>query len=241
MAKENVLQFLFKVVDLNQKRSQLQVNRTEVSTDGFMHNILQVCKLLCTPLLDVNYSKISLIDSSYLSFHPRFDLSEETRINADKDAYAAFYNSWKTENPNAAAPNFVTEIFFLTITYHHFGLMSTIRYYKKYIKDLEEMQSTNDRYVSARLSGQWNSLPAPVRANHEQGLSKFQTEIDKLIGIRLAMEAGLLDEQMIEQTIRFYDLVMMWIIKCATGCETAIDWSRVAQGFDLGYCFKYFY
>ena len=229
-----MLAYLARVIDLNQKRSRLQVNRAEVSTDGFMHNILQVCKLLCNPLLDANYSKLALIDTSYLPFQCRFDVSEETCINASKDAYDSFVKAWKEEHPNPGPANFVTEIFFITIAYHHFGLLSTIRYYKNFMKELEEMQTTNDRYVSGRMSGQWDSFPPPVRANHEQGLARFQGEIDKLIGVRLAMEAALLDEPMLEQTIRFYDLVMMWLIKCATGSKQNIDWSRVAQGFDSG-------
>ncbi|KAJ3274850.1 hypothetical protein HDV01_002054 [Terramyces sp. JEL0728] len=228
--KEKVLQYLARVIKNNLKRGQLQVNRLEVSTDGFMHNLTQVCKKLCEPIMDINFSKINLIDSTYFLHSDRIAISEETRINVDQVACQNIYSKWKEENPSKPAANFVTEIFFLTISFHRFGLLSTIRYYKNFCKELEEMQKHGSRFIEMRNSGQFETMNPMQRTAHEQGLLRLQGELDKLIGVKLAMETALFDTAILEQSIQFYGLVMMWLIKCATGTKDNIPWFRVAQG-----------
>jgi ubiquitin conjugation factor E4 B len=235
VAKDNVLSYFASVIKANMKRGMIQVNRAEVSTDGFMHNILQVSKILCEPLMDPFYSKIGLIDNSYFLRSERFDFSDETRINADKDVTAEIAQKWKEQNPNPPPLNFVTEIFFMTIIYHHYGLLSTIRFYNNFLKELEEMQKQGAKHFQARLTGQWDSLNPVVRASHEQGLNRFLEEYDKLLGVRIAMEGAIMDSVMLEQSVRFYNLVMMWLIKCATGAPGNIQYNRLAQGESFGY------
>ena len=237
VAKENVLHYLATVINLNEKRGQLQVNRAEVATDGFMHNILQVCKKLCEPLLDASYSKLHLIDSSYFFHTKRFALGDETRVNADKDTVTFLESQWAAENPSTPSSNFVTDIFFITLSYHHYGLLSTMRYYKNFVKELGEMQNQGARHQAARDGGGWDSFDPITRANHDQGLQRFLGELDKLIGVKLAMEAGLFESPMLEQSLRYYNLVMLWLIKVATGTNSTIQWSRLAEGDTFGYLF----
>lgn len=206
------------------------MNRLEVSTDGFMHNLTQVCKKLCEPIMDIQFSKINLIDSTYFLHSDRIEISEETRINVDQVGCQEIRKKWNEETPTKPTPNFVTEIFFLTVAFHHFGLLSTMRYYKNFCKELEDMQKHGSRFIEMRNSGQFETMNPMQRAAHEQGLLRLQGELDKLVGVKLAMESALLDTVMLEQSIQFYGLVMMWLIKCATGTKDAIPWFRVAQG-----------
>ncbi|KAI8898611.1 ubiquitin elongating factor core-domain-containing protein [Globomyces pollinis-pini] len=232
-AKEKVLSYLWRVLTLNAKRGQLQVNRIEVSTDGYMHNLLQVCKKLSEPIMDLSFSKIGLIDSSFFLHSNRFDHSETTRINVDNESCKQITKEWLDTHP-ISPPNFVTEIFFLTLSYHHFGLLSTIRYYKNFVKELEDMQKNGARHAAMRDSGQWATLDPMMRNANEQGMIRLQKELDKLLGIKLAMEAGLFDKAMLEQSIQFYGLVMVWLIKCAAGSNSKLEWFKVAQGNPLG-------
>ncbi|KAJ2998080.1 hypothetical protein HDV02_004905 [Globomyces sp. JEL0801] len=210
-----------------------KVNRIEVSTDGYMHNLLQVCKKLSEPIMDLSFSKIGLIDSSFFLHSNRFDHSETTRINVDNESCKQITKEWLDTHP-ISPPNFVTEIFFLTLSYHHFGLLSTIRYYKNFVKELEDMQKNGARHAAMRDSGQWATLDPMMRNANEQGMIRLQKELDKLLGIKLAMEAGLFDKAMLEQSIQFYGLVMVWLIKCAAGSNSKLEWFKVAQGNPLG-------
>jgi hypothetical protein len=86
------------------------------------------------------------------------------------------------------------------------------------------------KHVEARNSGLWETMNPGTRKAHEQALLTLEKKIDAMIGMKLAMETALFDDTMIEQSVSFYGLVMMWIIKCATGSTEKIQWQRVSQG-----------
>ncbi len=146
-AKDNVLNFLSTVIKHNLKRGMIQVNRNEVSSDGFMFNILQLCKKLSDPIVDQMFSKISLIDTAYFLRYSRLDFSDETRIKVDNEKLKEIIQSMKKEDAQTI-PNFVTEIFVITLAMHHYGLLSTIRYYKDFEKEIEEMQKVVFFYIN---------------------------------------------------------------------------------------------
>lgn len=114
------------VIKLNTARGRIHVDRAQVSTDGFLYNIFQVCLSLCDPFMDPSFSKIGLIDSNYLIYTKSYDFAEYTKINADDTTCAEQWDEWKVANPVNNA-NFVTEIFFTTLFYAHYGFMSTHR------------------------------------------------------------------------------------------------------------------
>jgi ubiquitin conjugation factor E4 B len=52
--RDDVLDYVAKLIKLNEKREQTHVQRDEVSSDGFMLNWNQICKKLCEPFMDMN-------------------------------------------------------------------------------------------------------------------------------------------------------------------------------------------
>ncbi|XJO72710.1 hypothetical protein BDV3_003791 [Batrachochytrium dendrobatidis] len=236
-SRECVLAFISHVVKLNISRGKLQVDRRQVSTDGFMHNLLHVCLRLCDPIMDARFSKIALIDLNYPTYTTRLDFNDVTRILVDKDAVDVHVDQWKATHNSETNPqppvNFVTDIFYLTLAMHHYGVLSTIRYYSGFIKELNEMRKQANKYKAVRDSGAWNLLQPFVRNANEEGLRRLQNEVDKLVGVKLTMDAGLMSPSALDYTLRLYNLTMMVLIRAASGMtETtcSVAWDQVACG-----------
>ncbi|KAI8823342.1 ubiquitin elongating factor core-domain-containing protein [Fimicolochytrium jonesii] len=237
-AREGVLQYFGTAIESNVKRGRMQVDPHEVSSDGFMYSLLQTSLLLTDPIMDSKYSKLHLIDPDYFTYSTRIDLSEQTRINIDKEQYEQHVADWKASHPDQTAANFVSDIFFVTLAMHHYGILSTIRTYGSLIKQTEELRKHVDKMVQDRNAGVW----APgARVMNEGLLKRFQKQLDIAISFKLCMDTGLRDRGGIAHSLRFYDLVMMWLLRClsldnanvhhpAAKTGDAVDWAMVARG-----------
>lgn len=142
-ARSKVLDWFAFIFNTNHKRCALQVKPDEVASDGFMVNVTAVLDQLCQPFMDSTFSKVSKIDVDYLRRNPRVDMSDETKLNADQATAEAFYGR-KLDGES----NFISEIFFLTLAAHHYGLGATnsklkdldreIKHVEGVIKQIEE-------------------------------------------------------------------------------------------------------
>jgi ubiquitin conjugation factor E4 B len=154
--KNSTLDWFAFNLNANHKRRALQVKDIEVASDGFMVNVTAVLDTLCEPFMDSTFSKINKVDLDYLRRTPRVDMSDETKLNADQATSDAFYNS-KVDGTS----NFISEVFFLTLAAHHYGLGATnsklkdldkdIKYVEKVIKQMED-EMPKLQNVSPRLS-----------------------------------------------------------------------------------------
>ncbi|KND04737.1 hypothetical protein, variant [Spizellomyces punctatus DAOM BR117] len=242
-SRERVLQYLSSAIAVNKRRGRMQVNMRDVSTDGFMYNLLQVALKLSDPIIDAKYSKLHLIDPDYFNHSKRLDVTEDTRINADKETCERYVKQWHETHPNPEPTNFVSDIFYLTLGLHHYGLMSIIRQYTTLIKQTQELAKHVEKMKAERDSGAW---PGPARMLNEEMLKRFQKQLDKLIGYKLAMDTALRNRVAIEHSLRFYDLVMMWLLRSTvigspqvhypltTKAGDSVDWGRVARGDLMG-------
>jgi ubiquitin conjugation factor E4 B len=132
-----------------------------------MYNILHVCLSLCDPILDHRYSKQHLIHDHYLLLSSRLDVSDDTRINADKTAVDEFIKTI----PSSPSFNFVTEIFYMTLAYHHYGALSIIRHSGNMTKHIQRMKEQLDKLISDRDRG---AFDGPMKVLFEERLRKFQ-------------------------------------------------------------------
>lgn len=142
-SRNSILDWFAFIMNSNHKRRALQVKPTDVASDGFMINVTAILDQLCQPFMDSTFSKVDRIDIEYLRRSPRIDISDETKLNADQATSEAFY---KTRDPNPS--NFISEVFFLALAAHHYGLGATnaklkdlekdIQYVEKMIKQMED-------------------------------------------------------------------------------------------------------
>ena len=135
-ARNKTLDWFAFIFNTNHKRRALQVNPKDVASDGFMVNVTAVLDQLCQPFMDNTFSKVSKIDVDYLRRNPRVDMSDETKLNADQATADAFYDQ-KLDGES----NFISEVFFLTLAAHHYGLGATNSKLRDLDREIKHVES----------------------------------------------------------------------------------------------------
>lgn len=229
-AKKAVLKYFSHCISLNLGRGKLHVDRTAISTDAFMQNIYQVCLLLCDPIMDPSFSKIGLIDVHCFIRSSEPHYMEDTKINADKELCQTLWSQFRLENP-ATPLNFVTDIFCITLAFAHYGFMSSLRSYGDLKKEVEGLRRHVMQCRETQSTPAWQASEPRQRFAHEMQFKHYEAKLDSLIGQKLLTEAVVFDRQMLQQTLRFYGLVMVWILKCASGnTDKSVSYDLVSQG-----------
>ena len=129
VSKSKVLDWFYMVLGANQKRAGIQVDMTQVSSDGFIFSVEAVIRTLCEPI--VYGDKIDLIN---IDFAQCIKLPVSTRVCATEEEY--------TKVRRSADANFVTQIYFLNA---HFTHISTQKLIQDYMHLLDEMQRIKQR------------------------------------------------------------------------------------------------
>ncbi|KAK7677760.1 hypothetical protein QCA50_019312 [Cerrena zonata] len=205
-SREGVLQFFARVIALNDRRAGMQVDPNTVSSDTFMTNLQAILFRFCEPFMDANYTKIDRIERLYFAFSNRIDLKDETRVNATtKEA-----EEWVQQlgGKGAAAQNFISDIFYLTLAMNHRGYMKTISNYE----DLQKESSELHRHVEM-LEGDGSWRGTPLQARMEHALNTAKAEQDKIEGMQLAYKTQLADPELVFRSVSFVNFVSTWIIR----------------------------
>ncbi|KAF2971472.1 hypothetical protein GQX73_g2152 [Xylaria multiplex] len=208
VAKNSTLDWFAFSLNSNHKRRALQVKATDVASDGFMVNVTAILDKLCEPFMDATFSKINKVDLDYLRRNPRVDMSDETKLNADQATSDAFYN-----NKVEGSSNFISEVFFLTLAAHHYGLGATnsklkdldkdIKYVEKIVKQMEEElpKVQNDPFRSALV---------------KQHIQNAVNTLEKYIALKHAIQAVVLDQGMQTLSLQFMRYVAVWLLRTAS-------------------------
>ncbi|KAK4601740.1 hypothetical protein RGQ29_011038 [Quercus rubra] len=93
--RENVLDYLAEVINLNSSRAQIQVDPLSCASSGMFVNLSAVMLRLCDPFLDANLTKRDKIDPKYVFHNSRLDLSGLTALHASSDEVAEWLNKKK--------------------------------------------------------------------------------------------------------------------------------------------------
>ncbi|GBC03242.1 hypothetical protein RclHR1_05020019 [Rhizophagus clarus] len=201
-SREAVLSYLASVIKLNEKRTQMQVDPSQVGSDGFLTNLSSVLLTFADPI----YSKIDRIDIHYFRKSKRIDISQETKIKATQQESDAYYSSTVNE---AASPNFISEIFFITLAMHHYGPLQCYNKYSNLIRDLAELQKQYDRLKAEQPK--WAGTP--TAAFNNAILERCKDQLEKWAVHKISYESQLLDPNSLSRTLQFYNLVINWVLR----------------------------
>ncbi|CAG8676292.1 43969_t:CDS:10 [Gigaspora margarita] len=205
-AREAVLSYFAEAIKLNERRAQMQVDPFQVGSDGFLMNLTSVLLYFADPIMDMRNPKIDRIDVNYFCKSNRIDISRETKIKATQQEADTYFSS---VDESASAPNFISEIFFLTIAMHHFGPLHSYEVYNNFIRDILELQKQYDRM----RADQPNWAGTPMAARNEELLAHCKTQLEKYASHRIAYETQLLDQVYLDHSLKFYNLVMNWMLR----------------------------
>ena len=109
----------------------------------------------------LKHTQIDKIDIEYFRRQPRLNIHEETKINVDENQSNEYYSK-KVEGSN----NFISEVFFLNVAAHHYGLGATETMHDQLAKDIGEMEKHLERFVAERqrwLNVRLHGSPHPAR------------------------------------------------------------------------------
>ncbi|KAF7721031.1 hypothetical protein EC973_005541 [Apophysomyces ossiformis] len=210
-ARESLLAYFAHVIRLNEKRAQMQVNLENVATEGFMHNITGLLLKFADPFMDLRATKvmwnkeIDKIDSSYLRTSHRLNVSEDTKINASKEQADEYYKN----APSTQAHNFITEIFFLTLAFLHYGPIRSLINYNDLMREYSETKKQTERMERETLAAA-NGTQAVMQ---EFVLKRFKAKLEIMTMHKLAYESMIMDGEFLSQIMRFYNLVMAWLVR----------------------------
>lgn len=206
-SKEKVLDWFALAVNANHKRRAMQVDKSTVSSDGFMINITACLDQLCEPFTTTpkEFEKLDRIDINYLQRQSRVDMKDETKMNADQEASNVYYSK------NAGGTNnFITEVFFLTVAAHHYGTEGANAALQDLEKSMKQMQKQIDKFEMERHKFVHN--PAQL-AMFERALTKYKDQIDKGLMYKYALSGVLLDETAQTRSMRFMRYVITFILR----------------------------
>ncbi|KAJ3770697.1 ubiquitin conjugation factor E4 [Lentinula raphanica] len=210
-SREAVLRYFSRVVSLNVKRAGLQVDPETVASDSFMVNIQTILYRFAEPFMDANYTKIDRIDPLYYAHSDRVDITEETRIKATVQEAS----SWAEENRGGPAPNFISDIFYLTIAMSHYGYQKTISNFN----DLEKHMEDIERHLNF-LNGDGSWMGTPFQARIQASINNIKNEKAKVQSAQCAYEAQLKDPELIFRSIGFTLFLSVWLIRQADPKKT---------------------
>ncbi|KAG8932849.1 hypothetical protein FRC03_000161 [Tulasnella sp. 419] len=205
-SREAVLNYFAMVVQLNVKRGGMQVDPATVASDGYMINLQTSLLRFCEPFMDAKYSKIDKVDPLYFAHSSRLDISEETRVKATADEAKAFEEA--ESKRGAPSPNFISDIFFLTAAFNHYGLIRTISTHHDLEKHIDEIQQHLER-----IEGDRSFIGTPVQAQAEAAIARVKKGREKIHMELFAYQVQLLDPDLIFRTISYTTFLMTWLIR----------------------------
>ncbi|CAG8498568.1 35_t:CDS:10 [Funneliformis mosseae] len=188
-SKEAVLSYFATVIKLNEKRAQMQVDPSQVGTDGFLMNLSSVLLTFADPFM--GYTKIDRIDVNYFRKSKRIDISQETKIKATQQESDAYYS---LENEKAI---------------HHYGPLQCYDNYNNLNRDLMELQKQYD----GMRADQPNWAGTPAAAINEVLLKRCKDQLDKWASHKIAYDSQLLDPESLSHSLQFYNLVINWVLR----------------------------
>ncbi|KKA30683.1 hypothetical protein TD95_003354, partial [Thielaviopsis punctulata] len=192
-------------VNTNHKRRAMQYDPKEVSSDSFMVNVTRILDRLCEPFLDTTFGKMDKIDVNYFRQKPRVDIADETKLNADEATSKEFYSS-----PVPGSPHFISEVFFLTLAAHHYGVESISSNLKTMEREIKHYERNLAQLETERVNFENN----PVQlAHYERVVKRHRDFLDMLAGRKLSLEGILMDEKMQETSVRFMRYVAVWLLR----------------------------
>lgn len=234
--RENVLEYLAEVINLNASRAQMQVDPITSASSGMFVSLSAVMLRLCEPFLDANLTKRDKIDAKYVHHSNRLNLSGLTALHASSEEVAEWL---KSKNPatavdinqyndggkrlqesqeasssgsNNAIPkySFICECFFMTARVLNLGLLKAFSDYKHLAQDISRSEDT-----LSTLKTMQEQSPSPQLA---LDITRLEKELELYSQEKLCYEAQILrDNTLIQNALSFYRLMIVWLVGLVGG------------------------
>lgn len=147
-SRTGVISYWSMIVNKNHLRRGEQGEQNKLASNAFMTNISLLLIRFSQPFLDITYKKIDKIDVNYFNNVSVFiDLTNETRLNSDFREADEFYD--KNKSDESCKPNFISDCFFLSLTYLHYGIGGTLLFDDKTSQQIKRLKEELERLNAA--------------------------------------------------------------------------------------------
>lgn len=147
--RKDLLKWLADLVNVSHLRNGSHSDSSKLASDGIMFNISYLLIRLSMPFLDFpNYTKLDKIDRDY--FGPKnklIDVAEESRVYASAKEAAEHY-----ENSMDEDVNFISDCFYLTLTYLNYGIGGVITNHGKLKREIKNVDRQRNRFSEPRMA-----------------------------------------------------------------------------------------
>ncbi|KAK9466349.1 ubiquitin elongating factor core-domain-containing protein [Lipomyces arxii] len=210
-SRERMLQFLAKTVNLNHKRRALQIVPGTVSSDAFMLNVTAVLNRLCEPFVDATFSKLDKIDPLYYKKSDRIDIKEEVKLDADQQSF----DKYIAERVDGT-PNFISEVFFLNVASHYYGLGGAMHIQTQLANDIKDME----KHLQRLEEEQRNWINSPQAAMLTNTVNRVRKQLDSAVAFQHTLNAPLQDRMSMSRSFAFLMTVATWLVRVVDPAHT---------------------
>lgn len=171
-----------------------------------MVNLQSVLFRLAEPFMDASYTKIDRIELFFHARSSRIDVKNEICIKPTQEETLEWENAHR--DPLAPEPNFVTNIFYITIAMSHYGYLKTLQSYSNLSTHLDYLQRHLDMIHG---DGSWMGTPSQIIV--QTALSRVKGEQAKSLSRHLAYEVQLREPDFVARSLEWSTFLSTWLIK----------------------------
>lgn len=185
-----VLTWMSDLVNKSHLRVGEHSNPKDLASDSLMLNITLVLIKLTLPIIkDGSLSRIDKISIDYLNYRNRLiDINDETKINSTNQEFNEYYSDKMYEKDKRL--NFISECFYLTLTYLHYGLGGMIitgNKNNKMLKQAKEQFNQMRDLIENKLHGV-NLQNNPMAKILMSRLEPMKVNIKRMTALKLSIE-----------------------------------------------------
>ncbi|XP_074037947.1 ubiquitination factor E4B [Leptinotarsa decemlineata] len=205
-SRDSCLNYVAKVLNFNEKRSQMRMEERTLAGDGFMLNLVSVMQLLSIKI------KLNKMDFNY-PFHPKalININNDTRLKFSSQEVDDWLQQLEWSN-KFETPNFSTVCWFLTLHCHHLSILPALQKYQRRLRAIRDLQKLLDETVAAEA--QWRNSPFANR--NKQFIKRWKQQVKKLNRSKACADAGLLDKNLMRRSLVFYTSVSEFLLSLMT-------------------------
>ncbi|KAK9457598.1 ubiquitin elongating factor core-domain-containing protein [Dipodascopsis uninucleata] len=203
-SRERMLQYFAITMNLNHRRHAIQVEPGTVSSDGFMLNITAILNKLCEPFVDATFSKIDKIDPLYYRKTNRIDIREEVKLDVDQQTFEQ-YNAQRLEG----VPNFISEVFYLNVACHHYGLCGAFNNRGRLTNDIKDMEKHMHQLEAEQPK--WANSPQAVLLNTT--LTRVRNQVNQAQAFQHALTSALHNQAFLTRSYAFLTTLATWLVR----------------------------
>ena len=110
--------------------------------------------------------------------------------------------------PLTAPPNFISDVFYLSLAMFHFGYQRTIKELDDFEKHADELQRHIDR-----LENDFNWQGTPFQQRTEVVVNQAKSELAKIKSTSYSFTVQLLDPEHVFRSMAFTTFVSTWVVR----------------------------